>query len=73
MMLFHGFPSKKALKEAISSGRLSNKDARSYFEETSMFGEEYRPSGTFVVCMDHPKRSKFAAVTVRENRIIAVK
>ena len=36
------YPTKKALKESIG------KPLR--FEETSMFGEEYRENGAFCVC-----------------------
>jgi hypothetical protein len=68
-----GFASKKTLKEAIASGALLNRDASRFFIETSLLGTEYRSNGILTVCMDHPKRSKFANVTVKDDRIIGVR
>jgi hypothetical protein len=56
------YPTKKALKEAIG------KSLR--YEETSMFGEEYKPDGTFCVVGPSPtKRNWFAQVTMANGLI----
>ena len=41
--------------------------------ETSMFGPELRDNGIFCVCLDHPRRSKFAEITVCDGHIVAAK
>jgi hypothetical protein len=59
------YPTKKALKESI--GKELN------YEETSMFGEEYRPNGTFPVVGPSPrKRTWFASVTMKDGLISKV-
>ena len=40
-MLVATYPTKKALKENIGN--------ELHFQETSMFGREYKPNGTFAV------------------------
>ncbi len=75
MMLFHGFKSKAALKTAIAlaeSGAAEPVLASECLEETSMFGSEYKSGtkATYCVCLDHPKRTKFANVTVNESGIV---
>jgi hypothetical protein len=72
-MLFNGFKSKKALKDRIADTARPPLRARSYFEETSMFGNELLDNGTFCVCMDHPKRSKFANISVENGLITRVR
>lgn len=42
-------------------------------EETSIFGAELKRDGKFAVCLDHPRRSKFAEITVRDGIIVTVK
>lgn len=73
MMHFRGFKSKKALAERIKDATKPPLEAVCYFVETSIFGSELRDNGTFCVCLDHPKRSKFANITVREGLITGVK
>lgn len=63
MMLFHGFKTKKALRDAIKT-RIVRFDVHN--EETSIFGAEYKGAGRYCVCMDHPNRTKFANITVDE-------
>ena len=59
MLVLH-YTTKKALKNAIGQ--------RLRYTETSMFGDEYLPNGTFTGC-NHPKRSWFAQVTMEEGKI----
>jgi hypothetical protein len=84
MMHFRGFKSKKELKERIAKSgtevagphgviTIPYLVAGDYFIETSFFGSELKENGTFCVCMDHPKRTKFANVTVKNNLIVGVK
>ena len=68
MMLFRGFKSKKELKEKISNGEKIH--FADHHEETSIFGNEYKGAGTYCVCMDHPKRYKFANITVDADGFI---
>lgn len=64
MMAAH-YPTKKALKDAIG------KPLR--YEETSMFGSEYRADGTFAVVGPSPYvRKWFATVTMKEGLIAKV-
>jgi hypothetical protein len=59
------YKTKKALKESIG------KPLR--YVETSMFGEEYRPNGTFCVVGPSPeKRTWFASVTMKDGLIAKV-
>ena len=60
MTMYAHYKSKKALKESV--GTPLN------YEETSMFGPEYKSDGQFVVT--NVKRSFFAQVTMK-NDIIA--
>lgn len=55
------YPSKKALKESIG------KPLR--YNETSMFGVEFKENGSFCVADYSPSRKWFAQVTM-ENGII---
>ena len=57
--------SKKALKESIG------KTLR--YNETSLFGLEYRANGSFCVADSGPKRKWFAEVTMSEGLIHKVK
>lgn len=80
MMHFTGFKSKAALKEhvklwATSGGVIDPVMAEDHLVETSMFGDEYKPGQvrSYCVCLDHPKRTKFAEVTVDEQgRVVKV-
>lgn len=62
MTMYAHYNSKKALKEEI--GNPLN------YQETSMFGPEYRSTGTFVVT--NVKRSFFAEVTMLDGKIVKV-
>lgn len=68
MMIVH-YPSKKALKEAIGS--------RLKYQETSMFGPEYRSNGSFVAS-NRPAitgikgREFFAKITMKDDLIYKV-
>lgn len=69
MMLLHGYKSKKELKEHI--GESLN------YEETSLFGPEYTPNGTF--CAAHRPaitggkgREFFAKITMVDGKIAKV-
>lgn len=71
MMHFRGFKSKAALKARVKAASLPGTetprvDFTRHMEETSFFGPEYRPGveASYCVCMDHPKRSKFANIAV---------
>lgn len=68
MMIVH-YPSKKALKESIGS--------RLKYQETSMFGPEYRSNGPFVAS-NRPAitgikgREFFAKITMKDDLIYKV-
>lgn len=80
-MLFDGFKSKAELKRHLelvqtSGGVIDPVMAEDHFVETSMFGDEFKPGvrETYTVCLDHPKRTKFANVTVDERgHVVGVK
>lgn len=67
-MLIFGYPTKKALKESI--GNPLN------FEETSIFGAEYKPNGRLTGCnrphLTGYKREFFANVTLVDGLITKV-
>lgn len=68
-MLIFNYPSKKVLKENIGN--------RLNYTETSLFGDQYIPTGTLVGC-NRPhltgfKREFFAEVTLKDNIITGVK
>ena len=68
MTLIANYPSKKLLKEAVG------KPLR--YVETSVFGPEYKPNGTLVVC-NRPHitgigREFFAQVTLKDGLITKV-
>ena len=64
-MLVAPYKTKKALKESVGNGLR--------YEETSMFGVEYRSTGKFpVVGPGAYKRTWFAEVTMENDRIIRV-
>ena len=68
-MLVTGYKSKKELKAAIGSAL--------QYEETSMFGPEYKSTGSFVVAhrplvTGLPGREFFAKVTMADDKIAAV-
>jgi hypothetical protein len=73
MMHFTGFKSKKDLVARIKDKSKPALVADEHFVETSIFGPELRPNGTFCVCMDHPKRSKFANITVKDGLIVGAR
>ena len=73
MMLLHGFKTKADLKARVADKSRAGLVAEAHIEETSIFGRELRPNGTFCVCMDHPKRTKFANVTVANGLITTVR
>lgn len=67
MMLLNGFPSRSALQRTIEQRRAANKEPlrfMSYAMETSIHGPEFTGAGEYTVCMDHPKRTRFARVAV---------
>jgi len=69
MTMIAFYPSKKVLKEKIGQ--------RLRYQETSMFGNEYRENGTFVVA-NRPHitgmgREFFAEVTMKDGLIAGVK
>ena len=59
MLVLH-YPSKKSLKASVGQ--------RLRFTETSMFGPEYSDNGS-VTGTNHPKRSWFANITMKEGVI----
>lgn len=76
MMHFTGFKSKAALKQHLKDAAAAGEPvyAEDHFVETSFFGPEYKGAGTYCVCMDHPKRTKFANITVNaDGHITGVK
>ena len=64
MTMLFDYATKKELKENIG------KPLR--YEETSIFGEEYKSNGT-LTGTNHPRRSWFANVTMENDIIKAVK
>jgi len=68
MMIVH-YESKKQLKEQIGKPL--------YYTETSMFGDEYLPTGTFCVArrphLQGGGREFFAQVTMKDGLIEKVK
>ena len=64
MTMIFDYATKKELKENIG------KPLR--YEETSIFGEEYKSNGT-LIGTNHPRRSWFANVTMENDIIKAVK
>ena len=65
-MMGASYKTKKVLKANV--GQPLN------YEETSMFGEEYRDSGTFCVVGPSPRERKwFASVTMENGLIKSVK
>ncbi|MGH9432127.1 MAG: hypothetical protein ACRD3T_11345 [Terriglobia bacterium] len=66
MSLLGLYPTKKALKEAVGQPLR--------YEETSIFGPEYQPSGTFVVVGPSRDYEKWAAeVTMKNGRVVKVR
>lgn len=61
-MLSARYATKKLLKESIG------KSLR--YEETSMFGEEYKPNGKFCVVGPSPYDRKWYAEVIMENGLI---
>lgn len=64
-----GFKSKAALKEHITLAKAGTVDpvmAEDHLIETSFFGDEYKPGveQDHSVCLDHPKRTKFARIHI---------
>ena len=69
MMLFTGYKSKKELKAAVGE--------RLKYQETSMFGNEYVSTGSFVgahrpLVTGLPGREFFAKVTMKDGLIAKV-
>lgn len=60
--MYAHYVSKKVLKENVGNSLL--------YEETSMFGPEYKSNGTFVVT--NVKRSFFAQVQMKDDKIFKV-
>ena len=58
-MMHAYYKTKKELKES--------KGQSLRYGETSMFGPEYKPNGTF--CVTNEKRSWFAEVTMKDGKI----
>ena len=70
MMLLTGYKSKKELKENIGKPLI--------YEETSMFGDEYRSNGKFLGAhrprvTNLPGREFFAEITMENDLILYVK
>lgn len=68
MTLLAIYPSKKELKASVGQ--------KLKYRETSFFGEEYKPNGTFAVA-NRPSitgigREFFAEVTMQDGKIIKV-
>jgi hypothetical protein len=67
-MLIFDYPSKKEMKERIGQ--------RLRYQETSIFGAEYRDNGTLTGCnrphMTGHKREFFARVTMKDGLIAKV-
>lgn len=64
-MMGASYPTKKALKEAVGKSL--------QYVETSMFGEEYKPNGTFCVVGPSPYQRKwYASVTMKDGLISKV-
>ena len=55
------YPTKKALKESVGKPLKYN--------ETSMFGEEFKANGSFCVADYSPSRKWFAQVTMKDGLI----
>jgi hypothetical protein len=66
-MMGANYPTKKALKEA--------KGQPLRYEETSLFGPEYKDNGTFTVVGPdaHRNRKFYATVTMKDGKIESVK
>ena len=68
MTLIANYPSKKACKESIGQPL--------HYIETSLFGPQYMPNGSFVVCnrphITGTGRVWFGKVTMREGLIVNV-
>lgn len=59
------YPTKKQLKANVGQPLI--------YEETSMFGPEYKANGTFAVVGPSPyKRNWFASVTMKDGLIVKV-
>lgn len=67
-MMLVNYPSKKDLKAAVGQ--------RLKYEETSMFGPEYRSTGRFTVArrphLQGGGREFFATVTMKDDLIVKV-
>ena len=68
-MLVTGYTSKKELKASVGKSL--------QYQETSMFGPEYKSTGTFVVAhrpqvTGLPGREFFASVTMADDKIVSV-
>ncbi|NBV83106.1 hypothetical protein EBR57_03170 [bacterium] len=59
------YKNKKELKDQVGKPLL--------YKETSIFGEEYKSNGTFVVADGSPQRKWFAEITMKDNIIVKVK
>ena len=64
--------SKKAVKDAIKAGRPMSSNR---LIETSMFGNEYKGDGTYTVVGPDPERNRkwFAQITIKDDKVIAIK
>lgn len=62
-MMSARYPTKKALKEAVGQ------ELR--YQETSMFGEEFKADGSFPVVGPSPTERKWYATVTMANGIIA--
>lgn len=65
MTMLAMYPTKKALKESVGK--------RLKYQETSMFGNEYKSNGQFAVADGFTgKRKWFASVTMKDDLIAKV-
>lgn len=64
------FKTKKEAKEKIPF------PAEDYIIETSFFGNELKPNGTFAVCVSldpYKIRNSFAEITVKDGMVVKIK
>jgi len=61
-MMGAAYPTKKSLKESVGQSLR--------YEETSMFGAEYRANGQFNVVGPSPYKRKWYATVTMENGLI---
>lgn len=58
------YKNKKELKEQVGKPL--------FYKETSIFGDEYKSNGTFLVADGSPQRKWFAKITIKNGLIAKV-